>query len=176
MGPQQAGWPPRYGQPSGFGYRPPASTAPAYVVAALFAACAVLSFVLAAVSWSGEADPHVMAAVIGVIESHRVTGNIDFAISVTMTAACTTLTFALVLLARLALARWVLVAVGGIVTGYYLIAIVYLLAHDGAALTGLPAAALALWLCATVVAALPATARAMRGGRRPQDMHRSAYQ
>jgi len=141
----------------------------------LFAACAVLSFVVAVVSWSGDADPHVMAAVIGVIESHRVTGNIDFAISATMTTACTTATFALVLLARLALARWVLVAVGGIVTAYYLFAIIYLLAHDGAALTGLPAAAFALWLCATVVAALPATGRAMRG-RRPRDMHRrSAY-
>jgi hypothetical protein len=166
--PQHTDWPVPYGQaPYGFGYPPPAppATAPAYIAAALFAACALVSFVLAFASWSGKADPHVMAGVIGVVQSRRFTGNIDFGISATMTMACTTLTFAVVLLARVSLARWVLMVVGGIVAVYYLAAITVLLARGGAALIGLPAGALLLWLGATVVTALPATARAMRGWR-----------
>jgi hypothetical protein len=151
----------------GFGYPPRPSTAPAYVAAVLFIACGALSLVLAILGWSGGADPHVLAGLVGIISSSHLTGNADFAISATMTAACTTLTFALVLLARLTAVRWFLVVLGAVLAGYYLVAVFYLMAHHAASVTALPAAAFLLWLCATVVAALPATGRAMRRHRRP---------
>jgi hypothetical protein len=154
MQPWEAGYPrPVYGQ----------RTAPAYGAAALFFACAILSFVLAAVSWDGVVSPHFGAAVIGVVFSNRLTGNIDFGISATMTVACTTLTCAAVLVARLAFARWILIGIGAIVSVYYVIALVYLLSIDAARFVGGVLIALFLWLAATVISALPTTARAMRG-------------
>jgi hypothetical protein len=159
--PQQWGYPPYRALPSG-----PASTVLAYVTAGLFMACGVLSLVCAVVSWDGRTDATgVLAAVIGIVFSGETTGNVDFGISVTMTVACTTLTFALVLLARLGFVRWILGGVGALVTVYYVYAVIYLLAHDGAAVVGLVIAALLLWLAATIVAFLPATGQAMRGAR-----------
>jgi hypothetical protein len=120
--------------------------------------------VLAIVGWSGESEsPEALAALVGVAFSDDLTGNIDFAISATMTVACTTLTFALVGLARLEFVRWILAVVGGLVTAYYVYAIIYLLSHDGGEVIALVLVAFLLWLGSTVVAVLPATGRAMRG-------------
>ena len=76
-----------------------------------------------------------MAGVIGV--SDKLTGNIDFG--------------------------WILVATGAIVSVYYLAALVYLVAHDAARYASVALLALFLWSAATVIAVLPATAKAMRG-------------
>jgi hypothetical protein len=168
--PPQPGYPPPYGAPPpGYGYYPPQrppSTAPAYLAAGLFLACGVLSLVFAIVSWDGTTSSgNMLAAVIGIVFSKETTDNVDFGISATMTVACTTLTFALVLLARLEFVRWILVVLGALVTFYYVYAVIYLLAHDAASVIGLAVVALLLWAAATVVAVLPATGRAMRGAR-----------
>jgi hypothetical protein len=150
---------PQYGPPQPV-YRP--STAPAYAVAAIFLACGLLSFFLAVASWSGTGNLHFMAAVIGVVFSDRLTGNIDFGISVTMTVACSAVTFAALLMTRLGFIRWILVAIGAIVSAYYLVALVYLVAHDAGRYVSMALLALFLWTAATLVAVLPATGRAMR--------------
>jgi hypothetical protein len=164
-------WDPGYPQP-GYagawnpGYPPPVyrpSTAPAYAAAVMFGACSLLSFVLAIASWSGTGNLHFMAAVIGVVFSNTLTGNIDFGISATMTVACSTLTFAVLLTTRLGFVRWILVAIGAIVAVYYLVALVYLVGNDAARYAGVALLALFLWSAATVIAAMPATGKAMRG-------------
>jgi hypothetical protein len=43
-------------------------------------------------SWDGTGNPYVMAAVIGLVYTERLTGNNDFGILMTMSVACTTLT------------------------------------------------------------------------------------
>lgn len=160
---------PPYGPPPpGHGYQqyPPQrpSTAIAYVAVVLFVLCSAMSYVFAIISWDGSADsPDVIAAVIGIVFSEDLTGNVDFAIAATMTVASTVLLFALMLLARLDFVRWILVVLGGIVTAYYVYAAIYLLSHDAAEVIGLAIAALLLWAAATALVALPATGRAMRG-------------
>jgi hypothetical protein len=137
------------------------------VTAGLFLLCGVLSLVIAIVSWDGVSGPGtVIASAIGFAFSKETTDNIDFGISVTMTVACTTLTFALIALARLDFMRWILGVLGALVAAYYLYALIYLLAHDAAKFVGLVIGALLLWLAATVTAFLPATGRAMRGAER----------
>jgi hypothetical protein len=171
-GPPPPGWPPQapapwpYAPPAGFGHPPagprPAGGVPAYIAAALFVVCAVQSLIYAIVSWDGSGSPEVMAAVIGIVYSGRITGNIDFGISMTMSVACTTATFAAILFARLAFARWLLAGLGGAVVAYYAVAVIFLVVRDAAGFVGLPLLALLTWAAATVVALLPATARAMR--------------
>ena len=168
--PPQPGYPPYGAPPPGYGYfqpqRPP-STVPAYLTAVLFLICGAMTLVFALISWDGTTgNQDILAAVVGVVLSGDLTGNVDFAISASMTVACTTITFAVILLARLGFARWVLAAIGGIVTAYYLYALIYLLTHHAASVIGLVVVALLLWLGATVLAVLPVTGRAMRGGAR----------
>jgi hypothetical protein len=155
-----AAWGPGYAAPL---YRP--STAPAYACAVIFVACSLLSFVVAIASWSGTGNLHFMAAVIGAIFSGEITGNLDFGISATMTVACSTLTFAVLLTTRLGFVRWILVAIGATVSVYYLVALVYLVGHDAASYVSVALLALFLWSAATVIAVLPATGKAMRGWR-----------
>jgi hypothetical protein len=150
-------WDPGYPQPV---YRP--STAPAYAAAAIFGACSLLSFVLAVASWSGTGNLHFTAAVIGVVFSESLTGNIDFGISATMTVACSTLTFAALLTTRLGFIRWILVSIGAIVSVYYVVALVYLVSHDAGRYVSVALLSLFLWASATTIGALPSTARAMR--------------
>lgn len=155
------GHPPRYGPP------PAPLNAPAYVGAALFLGCGTLALVTAIVGWNGTSENvELLVALVGAAFSGEITGNLDFAISVTMSVAGTTLTFALVLLARLEFARWVLALVGALVTGYDLYAIVDLLADGGGEYVGVPLVSLLLWTAATVVVLLPHTGRAMRGHQR----------
>ncbi|MGH3762340.1 hypothetical protein [Actinophytocola sp.] len=170
----QPGYPqPQYGPPPGYpGYGPPQrhgppSTAMAYVCAVLFLICGVLALITAIVGWDGTSDNvDLMVALVGAAFSDDVTGNIDFAISVTMTVACSTLTFALILFARLDFVRWLLAFVGGVVTVYYVYAIIRLLSEGGGEFIAMVLVSFLLWAAATVLVLLPATGRAMRGYQR----------
>lgn len=155
----QPGWgfDPRFVAP------PVVNPVPAFASAALFLACAIQSFVFAFSTWGSESNPHLLAALVGIIFSGDITGNSDFAISATMTVACSTTTFALALFARLNFVRWILVAIGTLVTVYYFFALLYIAANGGARVVAVPTVALLLWAAATTVALLPATAQAMRG-------------
>jgi hypothetical protein len=173
----QPGYPqqPQYGPPghAGYpGYGPPQpygapGTAMAYVCAVLFLICGVLALVTAIVSWDGTTDNvEMVVATVGAAFSGEVTGNIDFAISATMTAACTTLTFAVLLFFRLDFVRWILGFVGGLVTAYYVYAMIKILSDGGGRFIAMLVVSLLLWAAATVLVLLPATGRAMRGYQR----------
>ncbi len=152
--------------PPGYGYYPPGKppVALAYVGATIFVVCAGLAMTFAFISWDGTTDnAHVLAAVFGMAFSDDLTGNVDFAITASMIIAGVTLLFALLFFARLEPVRWILGIIGGIVTAYYLYALIWLLSNDAAKYIGLAALAFLLWLSATVITLLPATGRAMRG-------------
>ena len=152
--------PPGYGP---YGYGGPPSPALAYITAAVFVVCGVLSLILAIVGWNGTSDnPTMMAALVGFAFTGDLTGNIDFAVSASMTVACTTLTFGLIQFSRLGFVRWILAVVGGLVTAYYVYAIIWVLSEDAAKYIAMVLVAWLLWLFATVLAVLPATGRAMR--------------
>jgi hypothetical protein len=155
--------PPPYGHGQ-YPDRPAPTTAPAYVSATVFLVCGALALMLAIIGWNGSSDnPDMIAALVGVAFTDDLTGNADFAISTTMTVACTTLTFALVLFSRLGFARWVLAFVGGVVTLYYLYAVIWLLSNDAGEVISMTLVSWVLWLTATVLVLLPHTGRAMRG-------------
>jgi hypothetical protein len=163
-GPQ--GYPPYGPPPPGYppyGYGRP-SPALAYITATVFIVCGILALILALVGWSGPSENNLdlVVATIGLAFSDDITGNVDFAISATMTAACSTLTFALVLFARLEFVRWILAVIGALVTAYYIYAIIDLLSNDGGEYIAMVLVSFLLWLIATVLAVLPATGRAMR--------------
>ena len=162
-GPQPGYYPPPYGQ-----YPPPRpSTAFAYVSAGLFLICGLLALLTAIVGWSGSsANPDLMAAVVGIAFTEDITGNIDFGISMGMTVACTTLTFALLLLARLDFVRWILGFVGALVTVYFVYAMIWLVSNDAGEVIAMPLVSFLLWTAATVVVLIPQTGRAMRGYQR----------
>lgn len=158
--------PPGYG-PYAYG-RP--STALAYVTAIVFIVCGVLTLILAIVGWNGSGEtPTMLIALVGAAFTDDVTGNIDFAVSATMTVACTTLTFALIQFARLEFVRWILAIVGALVTAYYIYAIIWVLSNDVGKYIAMVLVAFLLWLGATILAVLPATGRAMRR-RQPTPM------
>lgn len=162
-GPQ--GYPPYGSPPPGYGpygYGRP-SPALAYVTAVVFIVCGALSIMLAINGWDGTSDNGtLMAALIGVAFTDDLTGNVDFAIAATMSVACTVLLFGLLQLTRLGFVRWILAVVGGLVTVYYLYAIIWVLSNDAGDYIAMVLVAWVLWLFATVLAALPATGRAMR--------------
>lgn len=150
-----------------YGYGGPPSTALGYVTAILFVVCGGLALMLAITSWSGSADNlDLTVALVGFAFTEDITGNVDFAISVTMSVACTALTFGLAMFARVEFVRWVLAVVGGITTVYYLYAIIWVLSEDGGEYIAMVLVSWLLWLAATVVAVLPQTGRAMRGKQR----------
>jgi hypothetical protein len=165
QGYQPHGAPPPGYPPYGHGGRP--GTSLGYVTAILFLVCGALALMLALAGWSGSAeDPDLTVALVGLAFTEDITGNIDFAISATMTVACTTLTFGLAMFARLEFLRWVLAVVGGITTVYYVYAIIWVLSEDAGEYIGMVLVSWVLWLGATVVAVLPQTGRAMRGKQR----------
>lgn len=154
--------PPGYGQ-----YPRPPSTALAYVTALAFVLCGGLALLLAIIGWDGSSDnPDMIAALVGVAFTDDLTGNADFAISTTMTVACTSLTFGLVMISRLDFVRWILGFVGAVVTVYYLYAIIWLLSNDAGEVISMTLVSWVLWLAATVLVVLPQTGRAMRGYQR----------
>lgn len=162
-GPQ--GYPPYGSPPPGYGpygYGRP-SPALAYITAIVFVVCGALSLMLAINGWDGTSDNVTMvAALIGLAFTDDLTGNVDFAISATMSVACTALVFGLLQFTRLGFVRWILAVVGGLTTAYYLYAIIWILSNDGGRYIAMAIVAFVLWLFATVMAVLPATGRAMR--------------
>jgi hypothetical protein len=164
---------PQYGQPPAYpGYGPPQpygppSTALAYVSALLFVVSGVLALVATIIGWDGTAEsPDLVVAIPGLAFSDDITGNVDFAISTGMSVACSTLTFAVVLLFRLDFVRWVLGVIGALVTVYYVYAIIKLLSDGGGRYVAMVIVSFALWAAASVVVLLPGTGRAMRGYQR----------
>jgi hypothetical protein len=154
------------GYPS-YGYGRPPSPALGYVTAILFIVCGALALMLAITGWSGSSEnPDMTAALVGIAFSEDITGNVDFAISATMTVACTSLTFGLAMFSRVEFIRWVLAVVGGIVTVYYIYGMIWLLTNDAGEYIAMALVSWLLWLAATVVAVLPQTGRAMRGKQR----------
>ena len=163
--------PPGYGP---YGYGPP-SPALGYVTAVAFVVLGLLTLMLAINGWDGTSDNGtLMAALVGVAFTEDVTGNVDFAISATMSVACTALLFGLVMFSRMEWVRWVLAVVGGLVTVYYTYAIIWILSEDIGDYIGMALVCWVLWLAATVVAVLPATGRAMRK-RAPHMGYPQAY-
>lgn len=139
----------------------------AYVAGLLFVLCGGLALMLAIIGWEGTSDNATMlAALVGLAFSDDLTGNIDFAIAVTMSVACTSIVFGLVMFARLEFVRWILGFVGGVVTVYYIYAIIWILSNDGGEFIAMALVSLLLWLSATVLVLLPHTGRAMRGYQR----------
>ena len=161
---------PGYGQPYGQPYgRPPGppSTALAYVSAGLFLICGILALVIAIGGWDVSLEEiDMVVALVGAQFGKEIVGNGDAAVAATMTAACSTLTFAVVLLFRLDFVRWLLAFVGGLVSVYYLYAVIKLLADGGGEFIAMVLVSFLLWTAATVVVLLPATGRAMRGYQR----------
>lgn len=149
--------------PPGYGPYGRPSTALAYVTAIVFVICGGLALVTAIIGWDGTSDSLTMlVSLVGFAFSDDITSNLDFAISVTMSVACTTLTFALLLFARLGFVRWILVVVGALVSAYYIYAIIWVFSNDGGDYIAMVLVSFALWVVATVLAVLPATGRAMR--------------
>nr|WP_042185824.1 hypothetical protein [Kibdelosporangium sp. MJ126-NF4]CEL16913.1 hypothetical protein [Kibdelosporangium sp. MJ126-NF4]CTQ91858.1 hypothetical protein [Kibdelosporangium sp. MJ126-NF4] len=158
------GWPQ---QPTYGGYAPRPSTAPAYIAAALFAVCAVLTLVISILSiGKGSRTPEMYVAVPGMMFSEDITGNGDFGYSTGISVGCTFAVLAILLAARLAFARWLIGGLGVLVVLYYVYAVIYVLAHDGGEIVAALALALVLWLIAVVLVFLPPVGQAMRG-RRP---------
>jgi hypothetical protein len=139
----------------------------AYISAVGFLICGVLALIATIIGWDGTSEsPDLVVAIPGLAFSDDVTGNVDFAISAGMTVACSTLTFALVLFFRLDFVRWVLGFIGGVVTVYYVYAVIKLLSDDLGDYIAMVVVSLLLWAAATVLVLLPATGRAMRGYQR----------
>jgi hypothetical protein len=152
--------PPGYG-PYGYG-RP--STALAYITAIVFIVCGALALMLAIIGWDGSADNQDMLfALMGIAFQDEQSQNFDYAIAITMSVACTTILFGLLMFARLEFVRWILGVLGALVTLYYIYAIIWILSNDGGEVIAMVLVSWLLWLGATVVALLPATGRAMRG-------------
>lgn len=166
---QQPGYPPQQGYPMPPGYGPPRrqSVAMAYVATVFFLPAVIYSYVAAFMSWDGISADNVDIAVstIGFSFADDLTGNIDFAISATITAASTVTVMLVVLAFRLGFMRWILAVIAGLVVGYYVFAIIDLLSHDAGDYVALPIVALLLWLVPLVIVVLPPVGRAMRGYR-----------
>ncbi|MFC4854692.1 hypothetical protein [Actinophytocola glycyrrhizae] len=146
-----------------YGYGPP-SPALGYLTAIAFIVCGALALMLAIAGWDGSADnASMIAGLVGVAFTEDLTGNVDFAISATMSVACSSILFGLVMFARLEFVRWILAVIGALMTVYYLYAIIWILSNDGGEFIAMALVSWVLWLAATVVAVLPATGRAMRG-------------
>ncbi|MEU6645923.1 hypothetical protein ABZ863_25710 [Saccharomonospora sp. NPDC046836] len=158
-----------YGPPPGYGYPHKPSTAMAYVAAGLFVPVIAFTYIVVAISWDGtpesEGDLHALVSVLGVAFSDDITGNVDFAITLSMIFASVTTLFAVLLACRLRAVRWVLVYLAANAVLYYLYAITDLLSNEAGDYVLLPIVALLLWVVPLVVATLPATGRAIRSAR-----------
>ncbi|MEU4801824.1 hypothetical protein [Actinosynnema sp. NPDC023587] len=166
-------WPPGrpYGQqqpdqpyPGQPGHGPPQrqSGVAAVVAALLFLPAAIFTFIAAFASWDGTpGSAHLFISLLGLAFSHGITGNADFAITLSTVVAPLVLVLALLLAIRLPAVRWVPAALGALCAGYYAYATIRLLDGSGGYLL-LPIVALLLWLVPAFVAALPPVGRAIR--------------
>lgn len=162
------GWQPQqpqgWGPPPRQGWSPRPSTAPAFLAGGLWLLVSVLCFVLAGLN-SDEGvrqTPEAAVALLGLAFGRDVIGNGDAAIAATYTAGGVVLLLAGLLFARLGFARWVLAALGFLVAGYYVFAVIRLTINHGGTLIIVPGVALMLWLAASMVSVLPPVGRAMR--------------
>ncbi|ALG12837.1 hypothetical protein [Kibdelosporangium phytohabitans] len=154
-------------QPSPYGgYAPRQNTAPAYIAAALFAVCAVLSLVISILSIDkGARTIEMYIAVPGMMFSEDITGNGDFGYSTGISVGCTFALLAVLLAVRLSFARWLIAVLGGLVAMYYMYAVIKVLVDGGGEFIAALALALVLWVLATVLVLLPPVGQAMRGRR-----------
>jgi hypothetical protein len=172
---------PQYGPPQGYpGYGPPGhygrpGNALAYVCAGLFLVCGGLALLTAIAGWNDFDSADLLVAMVGVAFTDEITGNIDFAVSASMTVGCSTLTFAVLLFTRLDLFRWLLAFIGALVTVYYGYAIIKLLADGGGEFIAIVLVSFLVWTAATVLVLLPATGRAMRGYQRKLAQYPAQY-
>ncbi|NEE02653.1 hypothetical protein [Phytoactinopolyspora halotolerans] len=138
----------------------------------LFVACSVLSFILAIAGWDGpnQAEPEVTIALVGFAFADLAdpTTNLDYTIVTTMIVAGTTLLLAVLQMVRLPFARFVLAIIGTLLSIYYVFALIDALTSDFPMedFIALVIVALVLWVAATVVVVLPATANAMNQHKR----------
>lgn len=124
----------------------------------------VLCFVLAGLNTDEgvRQTPEAAVALLGLAFGRDVIGNGDAAIAATYTAGGVVLLLAGLLFARLGFARWILAALGFLVTGYYVFAVIRLTINHGGTLIIVPGVALMLWLAASMVSVLPPVGKAMR--------------
>lgn len=109
-------------------------------------------------------SPYLGVSLFGLPLTEAVTGNIDFAVSLTLTVVSLVLCLAVLLACRVPGVRWALVAIAALVTVSNVWAIIEVLANWPSEWVVVPAISLVLWLVAALVAALPVVGRAMRGG------------
>lgn len=159
------GQPPYPGQPYAGGPKPP-SKAFAVVSALLFLPNVILLYVASMPFVAdGRPSPHFWVSLIGIPFSEQVTGNIDFAVSVSLTVASVVLVLAVLLACRIPGVRWALVGIALLAVANYVYVVVDVLANIPGEFVVLPAIALLLWLASGLIAALPPVGRAMRGAK-----------
>ncbi|TDP96027.1 Hsp70 family protein [Labedaea rhizosphaerae] len=163
--PQPMAWqqPP---MPYGMPMRGP-SNAMAYVTAGLFLVVSVLTLICGFINT--DSSPEVddsFVALVGFQFTEDVTGNGDFAISASLTVGFTVMLFAGLLLTRVGVFRWILVALGAALTISYVWGLIWVIDKNGEDYLSLLIICLVLWLAATIAAAIPPTGHAMRGYQR----------
>jgi hypothetical protein len=150
------------------------SRKPIHVSAGLFIACALLSLI-PAFSGLGDITPAsnftALAALIPIAFSSNFS-NIDVATAITMSIAWGTLVLAVALVLRFAFARWILVGIGGLVSFYYIYALIDLTGQGAGEYVGLILVAMVLWIMAVTTAVLPGTTRAMNTHKRQAGQQR----
>lgn len=147
------------------GPKPP-SKAFAVVSALLFLPNVILLYVVSAPFVAdGTPSPHFLVSLIGIPLSEEVTGNVDFAVSVSLTVASVVLVLAVLLACRIPGVRWALVGITLLAVANYVYVVIDVLATVPGEFVVLPAIALLLWLVSGLVAALPPVGRAMRGAK-----------
>ncbi|PSL58632.1 hypothetical protein B0I31_101853 [Saccharothrix carnea] len=147
------------------GPKPP-SKAFAVVSALLFLPNVILLYVVSMPFVAdGRPSPHFWVSLIGVPLSEEVTGNVDFAVSVSLTVASVVLVLAVLLACRVPGVRWALLGIALVAVANYVYVVIDILANIPGEFVVLPAIALLLWLVSGLVAALPPVGRAMRGAK-----------
>ncbi|OLF16996.1 hypothetical protein BU204_13750 [Actinophytocola xanthii] len=129
--------------------------------AALFLGCGLLTLIVSVIAMNESGFVESASALVGAKLFGGPSGdrNLGLTIGTSMTAACTALTFALLLFARFDVARRVLGILGAVVAAYYLFSI-----FSRGSLR--PIVLFLLWAAPTVLVLLPSTGRAMRGYQR----------
>ncbi|CCH34773.1 hypothetical protein ABZ816_29560 [Actinosynnema sp. NPDC047251] len=152
-----------YGGP-GYGRPDKPGGGAAVLAGLLFLPAVIYTLIAAFTSWDGRPDSlHLFISVLGMAFAHDVTGNVDFAITVSMIVAPIVLVLALLLVFRVPAVRWALTVLGALCAIYYVYAVIKLLTTTGGGeFVILPVVALLLWLVPTFVAALPPVGRATR--------------
>ncbi|TCP54009.1 hypothetical protein EV191_10349 [Tamaricihabitans halophyticus] len=169
----QQGWPSPSGMPYGGQPSYPPAARPsallARLTAALFIACAGFAIATGIVSLDGApTNLHLFSGVLGLMFSEAVTGDVTFALIVTMAVGALTLVFAVLLACRFRIGRPMLAVLGLLVAGYYAYTAIALFGDNLAGYTVVPIAAGAAWLLGMVLVLLPPVGRALGRHAQPQ--------